>query len=260
MLPTVDSMLKPLATLLVTTLLHFSQLGCAPLKASDRRRAELHMHIGSSHLAKGNYPAAMYELRIAEKLDPRNPTIQSNLGLAYFVRHKYAEAEKHIKTALALNPNYTDARNNLGRVYIELGLFDKAIDHLNVANKDLTYPYPDKTLTNLGIAHFNKGNYRSAKRYLKKSLVIRRNNCLTFHYYGRCLFELKSFKLAAESFDQAIPLCKGVKFDEPYYFGALSYFKLGDKSRAVARFEELLSQFPDGRYANQSQSMLKIIK
>lgn len=252
-------MQKILATILISALA-LCMTSCSPSKASDSRRAELHLHIGSSYLAKGNYPAAMHELRLAEKLDPRNSAIQNNLGLAYFVRQKYQEAESHIKMALSLNPNYTDAQNNLGRVYIEMGLFDKAIEHLDSANQDLTYPYPDKTLTNLGIAHFNKGNYQSAKKYLKKSLAIRRENCLTFHYYGRCLFELRNFNLAAESFDQAIPLCKGSKFDEPHYFSALSYFKLGDKPRAVARFEELLTQFPDGKYISQSKSMLKIIK
>lgn len=202
----------------------------------------------------------MHELRVAEKLDSQNPTIHNNLGLAYFVRQTYPQAEKHLQTALALNPKYTDARNNLGRLYIEMNLFDQAIRNLEEANKDLTYPYPDKTLTNLGIAYFKKGDFQTARTHLKKSLGMKRQNCLTYHYYGRCLYELNDYQLAAQSFDQAIALCKGASFDEPHYFGALSYFKLGDRPRAIARLEELLTQFPDGKYIGQTKSMLKMIK
>lgn len=30
--------------------------GCSPSKASDSRRAELHLQLGTAYLAKGNYP------------------------------------------------------------------------------------------------------------------------------------------------------------------------------------------------------------
>ncbi|MCB0364027.1 MAG: tetratricopeptide repeat protein [Bdellovibrionaceae bacterium] len=253
-------MLKIFAIILIAALGSSGIIACTPTKASDSRRAELHLQLGTAYLAKGNYPAAMHELRVAEKLDSRNPTIHNNLGLAYFVRQTYPEAERHLQTALALNPRYTDARNNLGRLYIEMNLFDKAIANLEIANKDLTYPYPDKTLTNLGIAYFKKGDYKTARTHLKKSLGIKRHNCLTYHYYGRCLYELNDYSLAAQSFDQAISLCKGSNFDEPHYYGALSYFKMGDNPRAIARLEELLAQFPDGKYIGQTKSMLKMIK
>ena len=233
---------------------------CAPGQVTEEHRAELHLQIGTAMLAKGNYPGALQELLVAEKMEPKNPVIQNNLALAYFVRQKYREAEGHLKAALAESPNYTDARNNLGRVYIETAQYDLAISVLQKANEDLTYAYPDKTLTNLGIAYFNKGEFSVALEYLKKSLAIRRENCLTFNYYGRCLFELSEFQLAADSFDQAIELCKSSQFDEPNYFAALSYYKLGDRPRAIARLEELVTRFPQGRYSDQSKSMLELIR
>jgi type IV pilus assembly protein PilF len=233
---------------------------CAPGQATVERRAQLHLQIGTALLGKGNYPGALQELLIAEQLDPENPAIQNNLGLAFFVRQKYPEAEQHIQMALVKAPHYTDARNNLGRLYIEMGNYNQAIVVLKRANEDLTYPFPDKTLTNLGIAYFNKGEFAVARDYLKKSLGIKRENCLTFNFYGRALFELSDFQLAAESFDQAIALCKSSKFDEPHYFSALSYYKTGDKSRAVARLEELIALFPEGKYSSQSKNMLQMIR
>lgn len=242
------------------SLLGILPLSCAPGQASEVHRAQLHLQIGTALLVKGNYPGALQELLTAERLDKRNPVIQNNLALAYFVRQKYAEAEEHIQAALASSPNYTDARNNLGRVYIETGRYDKAIEVLKLANEDLTYPYPDKTLTNLGIAYFYKGKFAVARDYLKKSLGLKRDNCVSFNFYGRSLFELSEFTLAAETFDQAINLCKPSSFDEPHYFGALSYYKIGDKPRAIARLEELVSLYPSGKYYSQAKTMLELIR
>lgn len=253
-------MIKVVAGVIFFLGLALAPSGCTPTKATDNRRAELHLQLGSAYLSKGNYPAALHELNQANELDPNNPTVHNNLGLAYFVRQEFTKAESHFKSALAINSAYTDARNNLGRVYIEMGLYDQAINHLQTANKDLTYPYPDKTLTNLGLAYFNKGDFSNAREFLKKSLKVQRKNCLTHHYYGRTLFEQKDFQLAAQSFDQAIELCKGSKFDEPHYYSALSYYKLGDRPRATARFEELMTEFPEGKYYGKSQSMLKVLK
>lgn len=245
-------------------LINFSALGflfssCAPKVTTDEYRAQLHLQLGTSLLSKGNHPAALQELLTAEKLAPNDPIIQNNLALAYFVRQKFKEAESHLKSALSIHPKYTDAQINLARVYIEMGQQEQAIVWLNKANEDLTYSFPDKVLTHLGMAYFFKGDYQVARDYLKKSLSINRENCLTFNFYGRSLFELGHFPLAVESFDQAINLCKATHFEDPYYFAALSYYKLGDRERAQSRLEELIKSYPESKYSTKSKELLKMI-
>lgn len=233
---------------------------CTSARKQNEQRGLLHLQIGTSHLAQGNYPAALRELLQAEKLNPNNPMIHNNLGLAYFVREKYDTAERHLRRALELDSSYTDARNNLGRLLIELHLYDQAIVELKKAAEDLVYQSPDKVLYNLGYAYFKKGQFNEAKERLLKALEMNRTNCLTLSLYGRSLLELRKYSLAAESLDQAIQRCRELKTDEPHYYSGLAYIKLGQREKAVARFEEQLQQYPDGDHMGKAKQALQMLK
>lgn len=229
-------------------------------ESKNENKATLHLQLGTSFLLKGNYPQALRELIEAERLNPNDPIIQNNLGLAYLVRSKYDDAEKRFKIALELNPKYTDARNNLGRLYIDVGMYDKAINELEIAAADLTYEQPEKSWANLGQALFLKKDYEKAKIALQKSLKERRDSCFTMNFYGRTLFEMQNYKTAAESLDQAVRLCEKTKFEEPSFYSALSFYKLGDTDKARARFEEFLQLYPKSHYTSKAQEMLEILK
>lgn len=247
--------------ILLLSILSLSFLGCGhETKKDDKTRAHLHFKIGTGHLAKGNYPLALKELLNAHRLDPNDPLIHNNLGLAYMVRNKYADASRHMKQAVVIDPKYTDARNNLGRVLIERGLFAEAQKELQIASEDLTYTNPQKVWANLGLAHYRQKNYNSALKSFKKALSLQRNNCITYNWYSRTLYELKKYSRAAESYDKAIRLCKKRKLDEPHYYGALSYYKIGRSEEAIARLEEVIEFYPNGKFVNKAKSLLKTIK
>ncbi len=245
---------------ILCTGLILSQLGCATKSADTQKRAVYHLQIGSGHLTKGNYPAALGEFLKAEELDSGNPQIHNQLGLAYFLRGHYDKARTHFREALNLNGKFTEARNNLGRTLIEVGQFKSAIDELKTASKDLLYGEPDKIYANLGLAYFKMANYSEAEKNFLESLKLRRQNCLAQAYYGRSLYELSAFEKAAESLDQAMTTCKSVKLEDPYYFSAMSYVKIGQREQAVARLEEGLAAFPNGEYAAKARSMLDLLK
>lgn len=236
------------------------QLGCAAKSVQSQQRASYHLQIGSGHLAQGNYPAALGEFLKAEELDPNNPLVHNQLGLAYFMRQRMDMAEKHFREAIQLNGRFTEARNNLGRTLIERGQHKSAIAELRLAAKDLLYTEPDKIHANLGLAYFQTGDYSAAEKSFLESLKLRRKNCLAQAYYGRSLYELSAFDKAAESLDQAMETCKSMKLEDPYYFAALSYMKIGQREQAVARLEEGLAEFPKGQYAAKARSMLELLK
>lgn len=235
-------------------------ISCASGNKRDVERAQLHLQIGTSHLARGSYPAALRELLIAEKYDSRSPVIQNHLGLAYYFRGRPDLAKTHLHQALSLDKNYTEARNNLGRLLIDDKSYDEAISHLKVAVEDLVYPHPERPLTNLGIAYFYKAQWSLAHNALLQSLRIRRNDCTTLSYYGRTLHELGRFQQATEALDQAITQCKDTNFDEPLYYSALSYVKLHKQDHAKARLNEILTLFPSGHYAVQAKKLLETLK
>lgn len=225
----------------------------------NREESLLHLQIGTSFLQSGRYPDALRELLLAEKGDPSNPMVQNNLGLVYFIREKNDLAEKHLRRAVSLDSSYTDARNNLARVLIEQNKYDSAISELQKVLKDLTYGDAPKALTNMGLAHFRRGKYEEAKKYLAQALKLNRENCLAYNLYGRSQLELGDLKNAANSLDSAVVLCKASQFDEPHYFAGIAYERLGEKEKAVARLEEVVKLYPAGKYNRKAQTMLNEI-
>ncbi len=226
----------------------------------DNEAAQLHLRLGTSYMNSGNYPQALNELLIAEKLDSSDAVIQNNLGLAYYFRGRPDLAENHLKKALSLKADYTDAKNNLGRVLIDLDKSKEAIDILQQATADLTYPYPEKPLLNLGMAFFAVGNYSAATVSLQKSIQYQRDNCLAQNFLGRIFYEQKIYEKAAAQLDKAAGFCMKSQYDEPNYYGALSYYQVGQKSKAEARLEEIINLYPNGKYSAKAKSMLEIIR
>lgn len=220
----------------------------------------MHLQIGTGYLSKGQYPQAIGALQKAEELDPSNPYTFNNLGLAYFVRGKYKEAEAKFREAVRLDSRYSDAKNNLARVLIELKKVPEAVRILHEVEGDLTYANPEKTLSNLGMAYFEIGQFKKAEDYLSRSLGMRRDSCTTANFYGRTLLEMKRYKESASALDQAIEYCRATKFEEPIYFSATSYFSLGDREKSRARIEELLSNYPKSKYVAKAKGMLELLE
>jgi type IV pilus assembly protein PilF len=238
----------------------FTACGGGSFVREDNDQSELQLQVGTQQLQNGNYPAAMASLLKAEQLDPSNPMIQNNLGLAYFVRDHFEEAEKHFEKAISLKRDYTDAKNNAGRTLIELNKYDEALKMLSEAEKDLTYPTPEKPLTNIGIVYFKTERFDLAKKYFAKALAIQRDNCVAYNYYGRSLYELKQFAAASDALDRAVGFCQPMQFDEPQYYSALAHFQAGDREKAEARLEQLIKIYPQGKYKDKSKAMLETMR
>lgn len=250
--------MKPIIIILASS---FLVLGCvsAPSKETQERAA-LHMQIGTGYLAKGQYPQAMSELLRAEEMDPRNPYILNNLGIAYYVRGRHKQAEVKFREALKLEPQFSDAKNNLARALIDQKRYAEAIKFLQEVEGDLTYQYPEKTLSNMGMAYFELGQYKRAGDYLERSMQIRRDSCTTAAYYGRALYEAKKIRESAQILDQAIEYCRTSKFEDPLYFSAMSYFSLGEKEKTRARIDELLKEYPKSKYVAKAKGMLELLE
>jgi type IV pilus biogenesis/stability protein PilW len=243
-------------------ILLFAFLFVTACGTAEKRKdeAQLRLNIGTNLLANGSYHSALQELLNAEKDDPDNAVVQNNLGLTYLVLEHPEEARQHILRAIELQPKYSEARNNLGRVDIELGLYEDAARELHQVLNDLTYPSPEKAWVNLGLAYFSQREYTQAENSLHKALEIDRKNCLAYNYFGRSQFEMGHYEDAAKTLDQASKLCQAARFDEPHYYSALTYYKMGQKEQARARIDELLTLYPHGKYNEKATAMRKLIE
>lgn len=233
---------------------------CTSATKDQRERAALHAQIGTGFLERGHYPQALNEMLKAEQLDPTNPSILNNLGLTYYVRGKHKLAEAKFRAAIKSDSKFSDAKNNLARALMDQGKYPEALKWLHEVEGDLTYVYPDKTFSNLGMAYFESGDYKKAESYLARSLELRRDSCTTANYYGRSLYESKKVKASADVLDQAIEYCRATRYEDPLYFSALSYFSLGNKEKTRARLEELLKDYPKSKYVAKAKGMLGLLE
>jgi type IV pilus assembly protein PilF len=245
---------------IILTFSLFILTACATNSATDAEKAELFLHMGGTQFDNGNYPAALTALLKAEELDAKNPAVQNNLGLVYFMRQRYDLSEKHMRRALNLNSKYSEARNNLGRVLIEEGKFKDAEKEIQLVIDDLTYPAVDKAYVNMGLAQFNQKNYKDAKESFLHAINASRDNCIANAYYGRTFFEMKEYVKAATALDTAIGFCQRALYDEPHYYSALTYYRLGERDKSMARFSEIVKLYPEGKYREKSKAMLDMLR
>ncbi len=246
--------------ILFLALCSLAVIGCATWGEKDKEKAELYLRMGVSYIESGNYPFALRELLHAEKLDPNNAVIQNNLGQVYFLRERYDLALEKFSRALELKPDYSDARNNLARANIEIGKYDVAEKELKVVMNDLTYADMSKAYINWGLSKFLQKKYSDAQGAFAKVLESQSDDCIANTYYGRSFFEEKDYPRAAESLDRAIGFCQKILFDEPHYYSALAYYRMGEKSKAIARFEEILKYYPNGKYREKTKGLLSLIR
>lgn len=246
--------------LIASTLLILAIAGCATMKNDSKERAELHMAIGTQHFERGQYPFALKELLEAERLDPSNHLVQNNLGLVYLVRQRPQLAEKHFRRSLALKKDFTEGRNNLVRALIELKRFEDAQREIKLVINDLTYPSPDRAYINLGYLYFAQDKWTQARDAFAQAVTANRDSCPANTYLGRSFFEMKNYPAAREQFERAIAFCQRLLDDEAHYYSALTFFRLGEKDRALQRFQEIPKIYPEGRYRDRSRAMAELIE
>lgn len=226
----------------------------------DKETAHLYLQLGTSQLEQGHPALALKSLRQAQKSDPKNAMIQNQLGVTYFMMERYNDSISHFQQAIDLDPNFTDARNNLARSLIEIGNTKLARVQLQLVAQDLTYVGQAKTHLNFGISYFKDQNYLAAIPHFQKSIKLLKDNCISYSYYGRALYEMKDYKAALPVFDSALPLCKREKFDEAHYYAAMAYYKAGDRMKGIALMNETVLLYPDGEYQDRAKNMVDVMK
>lgn len=246
--------------LILLTFMITNLLSCASWQGQNKDKAKLYLQIGVTQLENEDYPNALRSLLESERLDPTNHITQNNLGLAYFLRERLDLSEKHLRKALTLESKYSEARNNLARVLIEQNKYTLAEAELKIVLNDLTYSGFSKAYINYGLLMFNQKRHEQALHYFDKSIEIERDNCIANSFYGRSLFELQEYEKAAVALDRSISFCQKQLYDEPHYYSALTYYRLNQKQKSVARFQEILKIYPNGKYRDRARAMLDLIR
>ncbi|MCB0347205.1 MAG: tetratricopeptide repeat protein [Bdellovibrionales bacterium] len=234
-------------------------LSCAS-SDKNKRFSLIHTEIGTSYLKDKKYALAFRELFTAVEIDPKNEVAHNNLALTYLSSQKPEQAKEHFLEAIKLNPKYTDAITNLGALYLSEQQYNLAKEQFEIAKKDLTYTEPEKLNANLGATYFHLGDFVKAEEFLKQSILSDRKYCPAHRYYGATLYHLNLLDRAQKAIEHAIGLCKTEKYPELFYYGGLTYYKLGDTTKANAKWKELEGFYPNHSYVKEINTYQNIIE
>jgi len=172
----------------------------------------------------------------AEKLNPDDHILQNDLGLVYRKKGRLDLSIAHFKKAIALKPDFAPAINNLGMAYIAGKQWDKAIETFDELTGNLLYATPQYPRFGLGLAWYNKGNYRKAEKYLKEALQFYRDGYRKDYTFILTLQGLGVTYLALNKLEQAEQVLEEAVRYAPKFAGL--YFDLGRVYTAMKKYDD----------------------
>jgi type IV pilus assembly protein PilF len=225
----------------------------------NTRMAAAKRDVGEAYMRQGDYTAALRELLEAEKLNPEDHIVQNDLGICFMNKKRMADAISHFKKAVAIKSNYASARNNLGTAYLALKEWDTAIEIFKGISKDALYGTPHYPLSNIGLAYFHKGEFKTALRYYKEALKIKDTFVNALRGAGRCYLALNDGRLALKYLERAVKIAP--KVPELHYELAEANLLIGRTAQAIISYESAVElAMPESDIAVKARKRLQSIR
>lgn len=227
--------------------------------ARNQQLSQAKRDVGEAYMRQGDYTAALRELLEAEKLYTEDPIVHNDLGLCYMNKNRMSDAIFHFNKAVALKPGYAPARNNLGTAYLALKEWDKAIAIFKEISKDALYGTPHYPLSNIGLAYYHKGQYKTALAYYKEALKIQENFVNALRGAGRCYLALSDGPMALRYLEQAVQ--QAPKTAQLHYELTEAYLMVGRTRQALISYETAVEfAAPGSEVAIKAQQRLRSIR
>jgi len=135
---------------------------------------------------------------------PESAVAQSNLGLVLIERRQYDKAIEHIQIAEDLEPANPKFHNNLGVAYTETGATDKAIEQYEIALR--LDPNNEKAHYGLGIVYSDRGQLDAALIHLQTASSLNPRDAGVQYYLGNVFLKKGLIDIAIEHFKAAATL------------------------------------------------------
>ena len=231
------------------------------------RRSEDHHRIAVGLISECDKPRALSHLLQAIKLNPRDFLIRHTLVAVYYSMGRYDKALMELQKILKTKSNFTEARIDLARIYLDKNQPDKSLKEIKIAEKDMTYTNYLKLVSQKAQAHYKKGNYQNAKKWMAEALSLPKGkNCFVYLHFGKIELVLGNFKKSEQLLKQALstcakekPLCSKPTYEEHFVLARL-YVKKGDKQRAKYHLNLFLQKAKGGtKLEKQARRLLKKI-
>lgn len=235
-------------------------LGATGCSMPDKKpqQGDAHYMLGLSHFQQQQWTEALQEFFKAVEADPQNPEFQNALAQAYQFKKAYPEAEKHYLIAMDLSNNEPLYQNNIGALYLDMQRWDDAIKYFRQASSNLLFGKPEISLTGMGFAYVQKGDYIEAVGAYQQAISNNERFPVPHLRLGEVYYKLDKWELAIQSCRKAIELAPD--YTEAHYQLGLAYMKNGQKEEAQQAFAEVVRLAPISESARLAKGYIELLK
>ncbi|HEY5000086.1 MAG TPA: type IV pilus biogenesis/stability protein PilW [Usitatibacter sp.] len=220
--------------------------------ADGRHRAEVHTALAGEYYARGNFPIALSEVRLALKDDSSYFPAYNMQGLIYMEVHEDGQARESFSQALKMSPNNPEVLNNYGWFLCLRDEPDRGLEMMHRAASDNFYPTPEKAYLSAGLCLRRLGRMQEAEDQLRRAVLIRPDLIGALYNLAAITFERGALK-DAETYLLRYMRLTGSPAREALVMGVKIARGLNDSSAEQSYLQQLRRRFPD---APETQELL----
>ena len=194
------------------------------------REAFEHFSAAISHIANGNYPAAIEECTRALDRNPQMAAAYHTRGIAHRYVGNVSDAIIDFTRTIELIPGFAEAFNNRGIANHRKGDYDQAIEDFN--QSIALAPNEAAAYNNRGASYGSKGEDDQAITDFDRAIELEPYSATSYNNRGTSYRYKGDYNRAIADYDQAIALAP----DNANYYGNLgeSWLHLSDWGKARA--------------------------
>jgi type IV pilus assembly protein PilF len=212
----------------------------------ERKRARLHMELGTSYYQDGRFPVALDELKQAIAADATFAEPYNMLALVYMALGEKALAQQSFLKALQLDPTSSDINNNYGWYLCQNGSPKESIPYFTRAVQNPLYVQPAKPLQNAGVCSLRMNDTAAAEDYFQRSFALDPSGPVSAYNLALIFYNRNEYA-RAEFYDTLVN--KNSPAPESLWLGIRIEHKLGKRPEEASLSTQLQNNAPASREA-----------
>jgi type IV pilus assembly protein PilF len=168
--------------------------------------AKLNTQLGMTYLEKHNMKLAKQKLLLALDQAPNIPDTWYSMGYFLEVTGEKEQAKKYYLKSVELAPGRGDVQNNYGTFLCRSGEYSEAIEHFQVAAKDINYIDTAAAYENAGLCALKIPDNQLASQYFKKAITDDPNRASVYLELAGMNYQSKNYKIARGYLEQFLQL------------------------------------------------------
>lgn len=195
----------------------------------------------AAHARNGVWHSELSLWKDTVEKSPQNVRAHNNLGTAYRDKRLFNKAVEHYEIALDLNRDFYEAHYNMGNTYRDMGRIDNAIEQYRIAVR--LKPDDAEAYRGLAAAFSDKGMPEKAMEYYNTALSIKPDSAEVYLSLGNSYRNEGLTDKAIENYN--IALSVKPSYAEAYYNLGIVYRDKGLTDEAIRQYEAALGIKPD---------------